>query len=340
MKINKLILGLAFIIGISIPAFAFALSQVLFTGTNPQAPSVLIFNQPLIMNMNPLFNKTMYVDPNSNARRQANEWRTSRPADAALMDKIANAPQSRWFGGWNANIYQDVNDYVSAASSTGAFPVLVAYNIPQRDCGGYSAGGSGSEEAYKNWINEFARGIGNRNAVVILEPDAIPQITCLPIEDQNRRFSLLNYAVETFKKNQNALVYIDAGHSKWISAEIMAPNLLRAGLAKADGFSLNVSNFQTTVDNILYGELVSALTNNKHFVIDTSRNGLGSNGEWCNPSGRALGVMPSTNTGHPLVDAYLWIKTPGESDGNCNGGPNAGVWWPDYALGLAKRVVW
>ena len=34
----------------------------------------------------------------------------------------------------------------------------------------------------------------------------------------------------------------------------------------------------------------------------------------------------------------LWIKTPGESDGECHGGPAAGAWWPTYALGLARRA--
>jgi endoglucanase len=56
-----------------------------------------------------------------------------------------------------------------------------------------------------------------------------------------------------------------------------------------------------------------------------------------NPDGRALGSGPGTLTGHPLAVAYLWVKRPGESDGTCNGGPAAGAWWADYALGLARR---
>ncbi len=77
-------------------------------------------------------------------------------------------------------------------------------------------------------------------------------------------------------------------------------------------------------------------------VIDTSRNGNGSatGGEWCNPAGRALGNTPSVSSGQPLIDAYLWIKAPGESDGTCNGGPSAGGWWADYALGLAQRAAY
>jgi endoglucanase len=91
-----------------------------------------------------------------------------------------------------------------------------------------------------------------------------------------------------------------------------------------------------------YGGQLSRLIGGKHFIVDTSRNGLGPapDGSWCNPSGRALGERPTTATGDPLADAYFWIKRPGESDGTCNGGPAAGQWWGDYALGLAKRAAY
>ena len=52
----------------------------------------------------------------------------------------------------------------------------------------------------------------------------------------------------------------------------------------------------------------------------------------CLPCG--MGVVRSG-----LNDALYWIKAPGESDGSCNGGPTAGVWWPQYALGLAQRAA-
>jgi len=32
------------------------------------------------------------------------------------------------------------------------------------------------------------------------------------------------------------------------------------------------------------------------------------------------------------------VKHPGESDGTCNGGPTAGTFWTDYAIGLAQRA--
>lgn len=57
-------------------------------------------------------------------------------------------------------------------------------------------------------------------------------------------------------------------------------------------------------------------------------------------AGRALGARSTGLTGDPAVDAYLWIKNPGEPDGTCNGGPAAGQWWPAYALGLAQRAAY
>ena len=61
-------------------------------------------------------------------------------------------------------------------------PVLVAYNLPFRDCAQYSAGGAADTAAYKAWIDGFAAGIGDRAATVILEPDGlgiIPHYTTL-----------------------------------------------------------------------------------------------------------------------------------------------------------------
>lgn len=281
-----------------------------------------------------------YVSPNSDAATQAIAWQSSNPQGANIMKMIDAEPVATWFGGWNANVQADANTLVSAAQASGTMPILVAYNIPDRDCGGYSAGGAQTPSAYQSWINSFAAGIGSRPATVILEPDALASISCLSAADQTTRLQLLNYAVAKLKSLGSTKVYIDAGNSNWISAANMAPLLQGAGIAQADGFSLNVSNFYTTASNEQFGDALSALVGGKHFVIDTSRNGNGptSDDEWCNPSGRALGITPTTNTGNALVDAFLWIKIPGESDGTCNSGPTAGTWWPQYAEGLAQNA--
>jgi endoglucanase len=120
----------------------------------------------------------------------------------------------------------------------------------------------------------------------------------------------------------------------------MATRLTAAGISSARGFSLNVSHFDPTATEVAYGHSISSLVGGKTFVVDTSRNGLGTNGQWCNPSGRALGDRPTAQTGDARADAFLYIKRPGESDGTCNGGPAAGTFWPSYAIGLANRAAW
>lgn len=285
---------------------------------------------------------TLWVDPQSRAAATASSWRASRPADAAQLDKIAAQPQAQWFGNWNTNIAGDVAAAAASISAAGAVPVFVAYNIPQRDCGGLSGGNDVSVAQYKQWVAGFAAGLGSHRAVVILEPDALANMDCLSATDQQTRLSLIAYAVATLGAAGTTAVYIDAGHAGWQSASTMASRLNAAGVAGAAGFSLNISNFVSDADNVSYGHQLSALTSGKHFVIDSSRNGLGptADAQWCNPSGRALGTRPTTRTGIDGLDAFLWIKPPGESDGACNGGPSSGTWWPEYALGLAQRAAY
>jgi endoglucanase len=286
---------------------------------------------------NPVAGKRLYVDPNSNAKRQAETLRRSRPQDAELLARIANQPVARWLGDWVSDIRREVDNAASTITGKGALPVFVAYNIPGRDCGSYSAGGSKGGDAYRKWIRSFAEGLRGRPAVVILEPDALPGMDCLNPGAKQERLALLSEAV-TVLKAQRASVYIDAGHAKWKSPAEMAARLKQVNIASADGFSLNVSNYIDNAANIAYGEQLSKLVGGKHFIIDTSRNGVGTTAEWCNPRGQALGVTPTTNTGHPLVDAFLWVKQPGESDGTCNGGPRAGSWWNDIAIELSRAA--
>ena len=293
---------------------------------------------PVPVGGNPISGAAFWVNPNSNAKQQADAWRVSRPADAAQMDKIARNSQAQWMGGWSGDVFTAVNNAVTTAAAVGAAPVLVAYNIPQRDCGGLSGGGT-TVAGYKIWIAAFANGLAGRRAVVILEPDALTQMDCLSAADQTTRLILIQYAIGVLKAQANVSVYLDGGHSAWKSASDQASRLTRANVAAADGFALNVSNFQFTSNSTVYGRAISDLIGGKHFVIDTSRNGLGptADNQWCNPSGRALGSPNTTVTADSRVDAYLWIKAPGESDGSCGGAPPAGAWWADYALGLAQR---
>ena len=293
---------------------------------------------------NPFAGAKLFVEPNSNAARQVAAWRTTRPEDAAQMEKIASTSHADWFvGGSGAAFRRDVAARTREIVRAKTMPIFVLYNIPRRDCGSYSAGGAKSGAAYRRWISDFVAGVGKRKLAVVIEPDALAGLDCLGPALRSARYSLIRYAVGRIARNPRAAIYLDAGNSDWQTPAVMAKRLRKAGVAGARGFALNVSNFQTTKASIAYGNRLARRLGRKHYVVDTSRNGLGpASGEeyWCNPSGRALGQRPSAKTASRLADAYLWIKLPGESDGTCKGGPPSGTWWPEYALGLAERASW
>ena len=286
-----------------------------------QEKVVVTVDEPVILApvdiVSPFSGATLYVDPSSDAYDLINSS-TLSAEDSSDLEQIASQPAAKWFGDWNSDVEASVNKYVTTVTESGALPVMVIYNIPGRDCGGFSSGGS-AEADYLGWVQNFANGIGSRKAVVIVEPDALA-LDCMFANS----VELIADAVDILESKLEIYVYLDSGHPNWTSSTEMARRLTLANVEKADGFALNVSNFYTTAENIEYGKKISALVGGKHFIIDTSRNGSGWDGEWCNPSGMTLGQNPSTNTGEELVDAYLWVKPPGESDGNCNGGPNAG----------------
>jgi len=255
----------------------------------------------------------LYAPP-SPATHQARVYeQQGRTRDARLMRKMGKVPTGVWITGPAPR--RAVARVMKRAK--GKVPVLVAYDLPRRHC---------HTRGYGRWIDGVADGVGARRAIVILEPDALAS-GC------GRR--ALRGAVRRLGRVPAASVYVDAGHSRWQPAVTMAIRLKRV---RAAAFSLNVSNFRATAEVARYGRQVSRRLGGAHFVIDTSRNGRGPRRtEWCNPPGRALGTRPTTTTGNPLIDAYLWIKVPGESDGTCHQGPPAGQWWPRYTLGLARR---
>lgn len=266
------------------------------------------------------------------------------------MAVIAGQPVALWLGEDvpTAAVGMRVLRLLAGAARSGTVPVLVAYAIPHRDCGGLSGGGFSSAGEYRQWMTAFAAGLGSSRAVVVLEPDSLAQAGCLEASLKEERFELLRFAVAALARDPRAVVYLDGGNSRWQPADVMAARLRAAGVDGARGFAVNVANFNTTDTERVYGKAVVGLLASSAggragpggvgFVIDVSRNGKGAldtPGGWCNPPGRALGVEPSTSDGADGVDALLWIKTPGVSDGVCAPGqPRAGVYWPQYVLSL------
>ena len=302
--------------------------------TPPPAPAIRLAGDS-----NPLAGRPFYVDPISAAMRAA---RNANPPSPELT-AIANTPTAYWLDQAFSSPAGTVSRYVGAAQAAGSTPILALYAIPHRDCGSFAAGGFGSGADYRAWIDGVASGLGSAPAAIILEPDALAMADCLSADQREERFALMRYAVDALTRDPAAAVYIDAGHSRWLGAEDMAARLNQVGVSRARGFSLNTTNYYTTDEEIGYGETVSGLTGGAHYVIDTSRNGIGPAPEgelnWCNPKGRAMGVAPTTATAGAHADAYLWVKRPGESDGSCNRGePAAGSFVSQYAIELVRNA--
>jgi endoglucanase len=397
--------------------------------------------------------------PNHGAVEQIADLRSGGyKTDARLIRAMVETPQAIWFtAGTPKDVRKDVKNTIKRAAAKDAVPVLVAYNIPFRDCAQFSAGGATTAQEYRDWIDGFAAGVGDGEAVVILEPDGLGIIPyynpyggadgspalewCQPPEANAQtaaadRFAMLRYAVDALKARPNVSVYLDGTHSGWLGVGDVADRLVQAGVAQADGFFLNVSNYHFTANltqygtwvssciayatavnpgdfvncpnqywnggplpakiaqlrgewngvalsaygewsdssdvdtlntsgiNLRYANMLGATQATTHFVVDTSRNGVGpwlppagvypDPQDWCNPPGRGLGLRPTADTGIALLDAYLWVKVPGESDGECTRGlgpagatvdpewgqidPGAGQWFPDMALQLAQNA--
>jgi endoglucanase len=287
---------------------------------------------------NPLAGWKLFAADNTPAAADVAGFRVhGLTRDAQLMERISREPIATWLTADTTHVRGVVTALTADASRHKAAAVIVAYAIPGRNCG---EGVEASARTYRRWIGEIAAGIGRRETIVILEPDAIPFVVAgCPIS-----LRLMAQAVRELTEAGGARVYIDAGNPSWVMhvGKLAAP-LRAADIRQAAGFSLNVSNFQTNAANIAYGEELSRLLGDAHFVIDTSRNGngpeLSPTGATvvCNPTGRALGRAPTTSTGVRGLDAYLWVKPPGDSDGSCGASQPSG-WWPQYALELAANA--
>ncbi|MFG2047387.1 glycoside hydrolase family 6 protein [Micromonospora sp. NPDC048935] len=283
---------------------------------------------------------SLYRDPSSAVIR----WVAANPGDsrtAVIRDKIASQPQARWFANFNPSTVQsEVSGFVGAANAAQQIPVLAVYEITNRDCGGASAGGAPDLNQYQTWVSNFARGLGNQTVIIILETDSLALLTCLNSGEINARNQAISTATRTIKSgNPNAKVYLDGGHSTWNSAGETANRLRAAGVQYADGFFTNVSNYNSTSSEANFGRAVISALNGmgisgKRQVIDTSRNG-GASGDWCGDDNtdRRIGQYPTTNTNDNNIDAYLWVKPPGEADG-CR--YTAGSFQPDLAFSLAN----
>jgi len=292
--------------------------------------ALVVVRTGLLDNPDPFAGRDLYVDPGSEAIKAVDAATDAATRDAFLT--IADQPTAIWL---TPEEYPagEVGPYVAQvladAEAGDTLPVFVVYGIPDRDCGQFSAGGT-TVDGYETWVGEIATALEGTETPVVLEPDSISLAEqCGDVEG---RLALVTTAGAVLT-DVGATVYLDGGHSNWHSVQETAALLRQAGIADVHGFATNVSNYNDDASELAYAERLSAQLDGAPFVVDTGRNGNGSDGTWCNPPGAALGAPPLTLEAEGL-DANLWVKPPGESDGTCGGGPVAGQWWPDRALSL------
>lgn len=273
---------------------------------------------------------------------------------AALLKKIAFTPTGSWFGapvGGSADLgftTSAVRFRVDQASATGTIPTLVMYNIPKRDCGDYSSSVASTSADYRAWVDAFVQGMGSRKAIVVVEPDGLSVTRCLDAAQLAQREADIKYAT-THAAAQGSFVYIDIGSPNMGSGTAggQADRLIASGVAAADGFAVDVSQYQTTAIETAYANSIATAVqqklggDKKHYVIDTSRNGRApQDNQWCNPPWAGLGAKPTAQTGNALADAYLWVHGASGSDGPCNGCPSSGRYCEAFALQLAQNASW
>ncbi|MDI6912529.1 glycoside hydrolase family 6 protein [Nocardioides sp.] len=294
---------------------------------------------------NPYAGRSGFADPDSRTAQAAAH--AGGDADAErVLSRLADTPQGIWLTPEEyppGSVAPLVARVVGAADAAGQVPTFVVYGIPDRDCTGGFSGGGLTVDQYEPWVQEIADAVAAADAsipvVAVVEPDALA--SAIACDRRSERVRLIADAV-TRLADAGVATYVDGGHSNWIEPDRLAPLLQQAGIDRARGFATNVSNYQTDADERAYGEQLSALLDGAHFIIDTGRNGNGSTEDWCNPTGRAYGTDPAPAPEGDVehLDAYVWVKPPGESDGECGGGPPAGRFWPERALAMAVSSGW
>jgi endoglucanase len=188
-----------------------------------------------------------WVNPDGTAANQVVDFeRVGKKAEAERIREIAEQPVAEWVGAEQPE--QEARGFTEAADKAGRTALLVLHNIPHSDCGQYSQGGAADGNAYRAWVDGVAKGIGDRPATVILEPDAVLHLVdgCTPDEYHEERYALLKDAVAKLTALKNTKVYLDAGNAGWGNPDQIFEPLKWAGIDRADGLSVNVSNFYCT----------------------------------------------------------------------------------------------
>ncbi|KAI3068199.1 CAZyme family GH6 [Aspergillus niger] len=259
--------------------------------------------------------------------------------------------------------------------------------------GEYSIADDGVEhyKSYIDSIREILVQYSDVHTLLVIEPDSLANlVTNLNVAKcanaESAYLECTNYAL-TQLNLPNVAMYLDAGHAGWLgwpANQQPAANLFASVYKNASspaavrGLATNVANYNAwtisscpsyTQGNSVCDEqqyinaiapLLQAQGFDAHFVVDTGRNGKQPTGQqawgdWCNVINTGFGERPTTNTGDALVDAFVWVKPGGESDGTSDSSatrydahcgysdalqpaPEAGTWFQAYFVQLLTNA--
>jgi endoglucanase len=274
------------------------------------------------------------------------------------LEKIASEPAANRFslyaqGGSPTGIYNQVIKVLcgNMQADPGSIPVLTTYFLHHSTASSCPTPSAlrAAQPLFERRVDAVARATANRPAVYLVEMDGIGSSRCIQkIGSLGIWETDLRYETSKLASLPHTVVYMEAGYSDGNPVGYTAKVLNAAGVRHVQGFWTNDTHLNWTIDEINWGEKISRKTHGAHFVINTAQNGNGplrnphpttqGNTNHCNPPGRALGPPPTTNTGYPNVDAFLWSSPPGNSGGSCNGGPPAGTFFTARAIQLAAAA--
>jgi endoglucanase len=229
------------------------------------------------------------------------DYRAASGSAKTYLGREALQPSALWMTINNSFVPTKVSDYLRTVNPTRDPKKLVqiaVFGLWPRGEGARHTPLTDAEQAhYKSWIGRVSAGIGSSRVLVALEPDlAITENPSVRdgVRDPQVRQGLTQYAARYFHDhNKFTSVYLDAGASDWLSPSQAAAMLDRSGIRYVRGFSLDITHYTKTPDNISHGsvivrELARRGISGKHFVIDTADNGRGyTYGQWAQQFGTA-----------------------------------------------------
>jgi len=213
------------------------------------------------------------------------DWHNAHGKDKQLLAKEALQPLMYWFGSWDSDALATetarnyIQDVQNGNPNTLVQMAIFRINPWEHKVCSYRPTATQlaeQEASYRDWVNNWALGIGSSRVVMDLQPD-LPFEFCIPGYPQYPQ-QQVNYAAQVFSALPHTTVYIDAGASDWVHVTDIVAMLRESGVQYTRGFALGATHYDSTAHEIAYGQkivrgLAAAGIPNMHFIIDTAQNG-------------------------------------------------------------------